>query len=124
MVSSFISYRIKNILDSSDLPFNLHQIQDLSTKLKDAAVGLIGVCHSRRNYISGSMITLTKRPMIDENMSKLSQQRHSYDWLSVCKRVTKIVKHLYDRDSRLSFCRPNHWLSSLANIHIDSVGII
>ena len=106
------------------MPFNLRQIRDLSTKLKDAAVGLIGVCHSRRNYVSGSIVSLTKRPVIDDTMSRLSQQQHSYYWLSVCKRVTKVVKHLYDRDSRLSFCGPNHWLSSLANIQIDNVGIV
>ncbi|RDD39745.1 Ubiquitin-protein ligase E3C [Trichoplax sp. H2] len=110
--------------DSVDLPFDLNQIRDLSARLRDAAVGIIGVCHSRRsNHHSSSMIAFNKRPTIEDNKAKLTQQWSFYEWLTVCRSVTKLVKHLYDRDSRLSFCQPNHWLSPLANIQIDNLDL-
>lgn len=108
---------------SSMMPFTLEELVVLSRCLRDACLGIIKLAYPetkpevREEYITAfqSIGVTTSSEM--QQCIQMEQKR----WIQLFKVITNLVKMLKSRDTRRSFCPPNHWLSEQEDIKADKV---
>ncbi|XP_074222743.1 ubiquitin-protein ligase E3C isoform X4 [Camelus bactrianus] len=108
---------------SSMMPFTLEELVILSRCLRDACLGIIKLAYPetkpevREEYVTAfrSVGVTTSSEM--QRCMQMEQKR----WIQLFKVITNLVKMLKSRDTRRSFCPPNHWLSEQEDIKADKV---
>ncbi|KAJ7403260.1 Ubiquitin-protein ligase E3C [Pitangus sulphuratus] len=108
---------------SSMMPFTLEELVILSRCLRDACLGIIKLAYPetkpevREEYIAAfRSVGVTKNTEMQQCI-QTEQKR----WIQLFKVITNLVKMLKSRDTRRSFCPPNHWLSEQENIKADKI---
>lgn len=121
--NEFFGDPIEGQRQSSMMPFTLEELIVLSRCLRDACLGIIKLAYPetkpevREEYITAfqSIGVTTSSEM--QRCIQMEQKR----WIQLFKVITNLVKMLKSRDTRRSFCPPNHWLSEQEDIKADKV---
>lgn len=121
--NEFFGDPIEGQRQSSAMPFTLEELVMLSRCLRDACLGIIKLAYPetkpevREEYILAfqSIGVTTSSEM--QRCIQMEQKR----WIQLFKVITNLVKMLKARDTRRSFCPPNHWLSEQEDIRADKV---
>ncbi|XP_054430760.1 ubiquitin-protein ligase E3C [Pteronotus mesoamericanus] len=108
---------------SSLMPFTLEELVALSRSLRDACLGIIKLAYPearpevREQYVSAlqSVGAATRAGL--QQCVQTERER----WIQLFKVITTLVKMLKARDTRRSFCPPDHWLSEQEDIRADKV---
>lgn len=81
------------------MPFSLDQLVEVSGQLRTLCLGLLELCF----------------PETRTSFSERQSQLVSELWKPMFKAAVALVRQLYARDSRRSFCPEGHWVSPRAN---------
>ncbi|XP_036905409.1 ubiquitin-protein ligase E3C isoform X3 [Sturnira hondurensis] len=108
---------------SSLMPFTLEELVALSRCLRDACLGIIKLAYPetrpevREEYATAFQSVGARSSAEVQRCVQAEQKR----WVQLFKVITNLVKMLKSRDTRRSFCPPNHWLSEQEDIRADKV---
>ncbi|XP_045693706.1 ubiquitin-protein ligase E3C isoform X3 [Phyllostomus hastatus] len=108
---------------SSLMPFTLEELVVLSRCLRDACLGIIKLAYPetrpevREEYATAFQSVGVRTSAEVQQCVQAERKR----WVQLFKVITTLVKMLKSRDTRRSFCPPNHWLSEQEDIRADKV---
>ncbi|XP_042527516.1 ubiquitin-protein ligase E3C isoform X2 [Dipodomys spectabilis] len=108
---------------SSMMPFSLEELVLLSRCLRDACLGIIKLAYPETKPEVREEYLVAFQSVGVSTSSEMQQciQREQKRWVQLFKVITNLVKMLKSRDTRRSFCPPNHWLSEQEDIKADKV---
>lgn len=104
---------------SSSNPFTIHELQSMTGILKDVCIGLVQLAYH------DTKITVKKEYQRAINSVKeidLDQEDDGSEvvvWQKLFKSSVHLLRQMYHRDSRRSFCPPGHWISSQVCIPVE-----
>uniref|UniRef100_A0A8D2AZN5 Ubiquitin-protein ligase E3C n=1 Tax=Sciurus vulgaris TaxID=55149 RepID=A0A8D2AZN5_SCIVU len=108
---------------SSMMPFTLEELVVLSRCLRDACLGIIKLAYPeakpevREEYVTAFQSVGVTTSSEVQQCIQTEQKR----WIQLFKVITNLVKMLKSRDTRRTFCPPDHWLSEQEDIKADKV---
>lgn len=93
------------------MPFDLQTLGPLSLALRNACLGIIDLAYPETRPTAMEEYHLA---MSSNRATTRSQLKEDFDkqcaiWLHCFKVTSQLVKQLFERDSRLSFCPKGHW---------------
>ncbi|RWS26248.1 ubiquitin-protein ligase E3C-like protein [Leptotrombidium deliense] len=98
----------------SPMPFTLQELQGMTLILKDVCIGLVELAYHD-----------TKLAFIDDYKDVVNNANNHGSggtvkhWLKLFKTSVYLLRQLYRRDSRKTFCPPNHWISKQVVICVE-----
>ncbi|MBZ3869342.1 Ubiquitin-protein ligase E3C [Sciurus carolinensis] len=107
----------------SMMPFTLEELVVLSRCLRDACLGIIKLAYPeakpevREEYVTAFQSVGVTTSSEVQQCIQTEQKR----WIQLFKVITNLVKMLKSRDTRRTFCPPDHWLSEQEDIKADKV---
>ncbi|XP_071850373.1 ubiquitin-protein ligase E3C-like [Apostichopus japonicus] len=108
------------------MPFTLPTLVNLSLALRNACLGIIHLAYpeTRPVVMDEYFLAASSRQAPERIQMKKDFHRQCAAWLYCFKVTSQLVKQLYERDCRLSFCPEGHWLAAseikLADLQFSS----
>lgn len=102
---------------SKIMPFTLAEIATISSALKDIALGLVDLAfpETRQNVNDHYRSVRCVQP----RMAQIDETRQWIMWPHLLKVCVSLLRQLYTRDLRRSFCAPDHWTVDTLNLPLD-----
>lgn len=96
------------------MPFTLPTLVNLSLALRNACLGIIHLAYpeTRPVVMDEYFLAASSRQAPERIQMKKDFHRQCAAWLYCFKVTSQLVKQLYERDCRLSFCPEGHWLAA------------
>ncbi|XP_060052848.1 ubiquitin-protein ligase E3C isoform X2 [Erinaceus europaeus] len=107
----------------SMMPFSLEELVVLSRCLRDACLGIIKLAYpdTKPEVREGYSLAFQSVGVATSQELQQCVQLQQKRWVQLFKVITNLVKMLKSRDTRRSFCPPDHWLSEQEDIRADKV---
>ncbi|XP_064626388.1 ubiquitin-protein ligase E3C-like isoform X2 [Lineus longissimus] len=111
----------ENENSATRLPFAIPELVAISRTLRDACLGIIELAHpdSKPTLTDDYRKAFKSIWANDLVMSHKELQSQTETWAYLFKVTVQLVKQLYARDRRKSFCPDGHWLSNRVSIQAD-----
>ncbi|XP_052278265.1 ubiquitin-protein ligase E3C-like isoform X2 [Dreissena polymorpha] len=103
----------------SSMPFELKEVENMSMALRDVCLGILELAHpDARPTVNDDYRRVLANKGQRKDTKELSKE--TKEWGSLFKVVAGLVRQIYTRDSRKSFCGKNHWLTDRFKIIADA----
>ncbi|KAH3832184.1 hypothetical protein DPMN_105462 [Dreissena polymorpha] len=103
----------------SRMPFELKEVENMSMALRDVCLGILELAHpDARPTVNDDYRRVLANKGQRKDTKELSKE--TKEWGSLFKVVAGLVRQIYTRDSRKSFCGKNHWLTDRFKIIADA----
>lgn len=109
--------------ESKIMPFQLTEIICISALLKDITLGLVELAFPERRKVKNDHYRTILRGSNSGGsqsfLSSISLSDNQVMWSHLLKVCVSLLRQLYTRDLRCSFCPENHWTVQSLNLPLD-----
>ncbi|XP_045160514.2 ubiquitin-protein ligase E3C-like [Mercenaria mercenaria] len=110
-----------NTGSGSSMPFNLLEVIQMVIALRDVCLGIIELAHpdAKPTINEDYRQALRRVGVKTRNNNDKELNKQTLQWGHLFKVTASLVRQIYTRDARRSFCPKDLWLSDRVKIHAD-----
>ncbi|XP_028413019.1 ubiquitin-protein ligase E3C-like [Dendronephthya gigantea] len=107
------------------IPFSFEQLSEMGRMLCDTTLGVIEIMnHEIRTTTVPNYNLRSKIAKVRLGESLRENEMYSKDkWNNVLEAMTRVIKQLHSRDTRLHYCPIDHWLSSKVDLQVELIDL-
>ncbi|CAB3998537.1 ubiquitin- ligase E3C isoform X2 [Paramuricea clavata] len=106
------------------IPFTLEELSDMGRTLCEATLGVIDIMNREIRTTTVPNYDLRSKVAKVRLAETLENEMYSKDkWNEVLEAMTRVIKQLHSRDTRLHYCPADHWLSSKIELQVDLIDL-